>query len=213
MSVDGWGSKLQAKGDCMWSQGYTCRQFQLLRGELSTSLNPPSEERWLWVAVIHLHNICESNSSGRTDGSHVKFFKILWHILSCLAHSRHLHVRGGSDSNRLFHNTVRCLEVKSLTGPMMVGVVVGLQARLAEWLTEQPTCFSLHWMPRLGGGVNRANERWKEGLLSCREGVREHEFVAEPISMFSKISLTKLGSLGDREKVRARKKHHHNKQQ
>jgi nucleoid DNA-binding protein len=31
---------------------------------------------------------------------------------------------------------------------------------------------------------------------------REHEFVAEPISMFSKISLTKLGSLGDREKVR-----------
>jgi hypothetical protein len=50
-------------------------------------------------------------------------------------------------------------------------------------------------------------------LLSHREGVREHKSVAEPISMFSKISLTKLGSLGDREKVRARKNHNKNKQQ
>ena len=45
----------------------------------------------------------------------------------------------------------------------------------------------------------------KRRIAEPQRGVREHEFVAEPISMFAKISLTKLGSLGDREKVRARR--------
>lgn len=39
----------------------------------------------------------------------------------------------------------------------------------------------------------------KRRIAEPQSGVREHEFVAEPISMFAKISLTKLGSLGDRE--------------
>lgn len=39
----------------------------------------------------------------------------------------------------------------------------------------------------------------KRRIAEPQRGVREHEFVAEPISMFAKISLTKLGSLGDRE--------------
>lgn len=39
----------------------------------------------------------------------------------------------------------------------------------------------------------------KRRIAEPQRGVREHEFVAEPIRMFAKISLTKLGSLGDRE--------------
>lgn len=41
-------------------------------------------------------------------------------------------MEGGGDSNCLSHNDVKCLEVRTLTSPGVLGFAVGPHPRLAE---------------------------------------------------------------------------------